>query len=50
MPEYPDVVVYIERLRAHAGGQRLKRVRIGQVRLGHLPVGQWRYLAPNESF
>ena len=28
----------------------LKRVRIGQVRLGHLPVGQWRYLAPNESF
>lgn len=31
MPEYPDIVVYIERLRAHAGGQRLKRVRIGHV-------------------
>lgn len=26
----------------------LKRVRIGDVMLGHLPVGQWRYLAPNE--
>jgi len=31
VPEYPDIVVYIERLRAHAGGQRLKRVRIGHV-------------------
>ncbi len=28
----------------------LKRVRIGQVMLGHLPVGQWRYLAPHERF
>ena len=28
----------------------LKRVRIGRVNLGHLPVGQWRYLAPHESF
>jgi 23S rRNA pseudouridine2604 synthase len=28
----------------------LKRVRIGQVNLGHLPVGQWRYLAPHEQF
>ena len=28
----------------------LKRVRIGQVRLGDLPQGQWRYLAPGESF
>ena len=28
----------------------LKRVRIGQVNLGHLPVGQWRYLAPHEGF
>ena len=28
----------------------LKRVRIGQVNLGHLPVGQWRYLAPHERF
>ena len=28
----------------------LKRVRIGQVDLGHLPVGQWRYLAPHEQF
>jgi 23S rRNA pseudouridine2604 synthase len=28
----------------------LKRVRIGQVNLGHLPVGQWRYLMPHEHF
>ncbi|NBX06040.1 MAG: RNA-binding protein, partial [Betaproteobacteria bacterium] len=25
-------------------------VRIGQVMLGNLPVGQWRYLAPHERF
>lgn len=28
----------------------LKRVRIGSVHLGHLPIGQWRYLAPHERF
>jgi len=28
----------------------LKRVRIGRVNLGHLPVGQWRYLMPHENF
>ncbi len=28
----------------------LKRVRIGNVRLGALPAGQWRYLASDESF
>jgi 23S rRNA pseudouridine2604 synthase len=28
----------------------LKRVRVGKVMLGHLPVGQWRYLAPHEKF
>jgi 23S rRNA pseudouridine2604 synthase len=28
----------------------LKRVRIGRVRLGELPPGQWRYLHTNESF
>lgn len=28
----------------------LKRVRIGNVSLGALPVGQWRYLQGNESF
>jgi len=28
----------------------LKRVRIGRVRLGDLPVGQWRYLRPDERF
>ena len=28
----------------------LKRVRIGKVMLGNLPVGQWRYLQPHESF
>jgi 23S rRNA pseudouridine2604 synthase len=28
----------------------LKRVRIGMVALGQLPVGQWRYLGPSERF
>ncbi|MBE2244295.1 MAG: rRNA pseudouridine synthase [Burkholderiaceae bacterium] len=28
----------------------LKRVRIGQVLLGDLPAGQWRYLRPDERF
>lgn len=28
----------------------LKRVRVGRVRLGDLPVGQWRYLSRNERF
>ena len=28
----------------------LKRIRIGNVTLGMLPVGQWRYLAPGERF
>lgn len=28
----------------------LKRVRIGQVMLGDLPPGQWRYLRPDEKF
>lgn len=29
---------------------RLKRVRVGNVVLGHLPMGKWRYLKPNEHF
>jgi 23S rRNA pseudouridine2604 synthase len=28
----------------------LKRVRIGQVKLGNLPTGQWRYLGEDERF
>ena len=28
----------------------LKRIRIGQVVLGNLPVGAWRYLGPHERF
>ncbi|HSV54193.1 MAG TPA: pseudouridine synthase, partial [Burkholderiaceae bacterium] len=28
----------------------LKRIRIGKVVLGNLPVGQWRYLGPGEHF
>lgn len=28
----------------------LKRIRIGRVTLGQLPVGQWRYLGANEKF
>jgi 23S rRNA pseudouridine2604 synthase len=28
----------------------LKRVRIGRVLLGQLPLGQWRYLGEREAF
>lgn len=28
----------------------LKRIRIGRVKLGNLPEGQWRYLGKNEEF
>jgi 23S rRNA pseudouridine2604 synthase len=28
----------------------LKRIRMGRVVLGNLPVGQWRYLGLNERF
>ena len=28
----------------------LKRVRIGQIKLSDLPVGQWRYLGEHERF
>ncbi len=28
----------------------LKRIRMGRISLGALPVGQWRYLGPQESF
>lgn len=28
----------------------LKRIRIGKVKLGNLPVGQWRYLGEHEQF
>ena len=28
----------------------IKRIRIGGVSMGKLPVGQWRYLKPNERF
>ncbi len=28
----------------------LKRIRIGKVKLGDLPLGQWRYLGPDENF
>lgn len=28
----------------------LKRVRIGRIKLGDLPIGQWRYLRPDEQF
>ena len=28
----------------------LKRIRMGRIHLGALPVGQWRYLGPKESF
>jgi len=28
----------------------LKRIRIGRVKLGDLPQGQWRYLRDDEAF
>jgi 23S rRNA pseudouridine2604 synthase len=28
----------------------LKRIRIGKIRLGDLPMGQWRFLRPDEEF
>ena len=28
----------------------LKRIRIGNVQLGDVPIGAWRYLGANESF
>lgn len=28
----------------------LKRVRIGKIEIGSLPIGKWRYLKPNETF
>jgi 23S rRNA pseudouridine2604 synthase len=28
----------------------LKRIRIGQITLGNLPLGQWRFVGPNEKF
>jgi 23S rRNA pseudouridine2604 synthase len=42
----------IRRMREQVGLQvlGLKRVRIGSIVLGALPVGQWRYLAPHERF
>ena len=37
-----------EQVGLHVTG--LKRVRIGRIQLGQLPVGQWRYLGPGEAF
>ncbi len=37
-----------EQVGLHVTG--LKRIRIGRVQLGQLPVGQWRYLGLNETF
>ena len=28
----------------------LKRVRIGKIKLGDLPIGQWRYMREDEAF
>lgn len=41
-----SVVCELVRLRVTG----LKRVRIGQIKLGDLPVGQWRYLQKHEKF
>ena len=37
-----------EQVGLHVDG--LKRIRIGRVMLGNLPVGQWRYLGADEAF
>ena len=37
-----------EQVGLHVAG--LKRIRMGRIVLGKLPVGQWRYLRPGESF
>lgn len=58
---YPDVLQIILtegrkrqiRRMCHGVGlevTKLKRVRIGRVKLGALPPGKWRYLSSNESF
>ncbi len=42
MPEYPDVMVYIERLRAFVQGQSLQRVRLASpflLRTAEPPIG-----------
>jgi len=42
----------IRRMCEHVGLKvtGLKRIRIGSVKLGRLPVGRWRYLGPHEEF
>ena len=49
MKPKPAPHLYREQL-LRALGTGLKRVRIGRVRLGALPIGQWRYLRPDEKF
>lgn len=41
---------HIRRMCEHVGMEvvALKRVRIGGIKLGKLPVGQWRYLQPTD--
>lgn len=43
---------HIRRMCEHVGMRvmALKRVRIGGIKLGKLPVGQWRYLQPTDKF
>ena len=43
------VIIFEGRDAAGKGGV-IKRIRIGRVTLGNLPVGQWRYLGPHERF
>jgi 23S rRNA pseudouridine2604 synthase len=33
-----------------AGGLAQARIRIGTIKLGNLPTGQWRYLRDDEMF
>mgnify|MGYP003842115839 CR=1 FL=1 len=40
---YPDILQYSGLLKGYTRF-------VGEVMLGHLPVGQWRYLAPHERF
>jgi hypothetical protein len=48
-----STLCWFNRLHVRAGRLKvtgLKRVRIGNVRLGELPTGQWRYLRSDERF
>jgi len=46
---HPGLLAYLCE-RANLKILAMKRIRIGRVAMGHLPVGQWRYLQTHERF